>query len=63
MIKVKKPYVVWLTGLSGSGKSTIAKSTKDTLGEKLVIRVIDGDEVRNTINKNHMNIQKIQILF
>ena len=60
---MKKPYIIWLTGLSGSGKFTIAKFTKDTLGEKWVIRVIDGDEVRNTINKNHMNIQKIQILF
>ena len=47
-----KPHVVWLTGLSGSGKSTIAKSTKKIIGEKYSVQVIDGDNVRNTINED-----------
>ena len=47
-----KTHVVWLTGLSGSGKSTIAESTKKMLGGKYSIKIIDGDEVRKTINKN-----------
>lgn len=44
-------FVVWLTGLSGSGKTTIAKSLKFTL-EELGMRVelLDGDEVRRQLS-------------
>ena len=49
---MKNPYVVWLTGLWGSGKIIIAKSTKKILGEKHDIQILDGDNVRNTINEN-----------
>ena len=36
-------FVIWLTGLSGSGKSTIATELKTQLGEGLII---DGDVLR-----------------
>ena len=49
----KKSKVLWFTGLSGSGKTTIAlelgKNLK-VLGKK--IKIIDGDVVRNTLNKH-----------
>jgi len=43
--------VIWFTGLSGSGKTTIATALSDKLtklGKKVII--IDGDEVRKTIS-------------
>lgn len=43
-----KPCVIWLTGLSGSGKTTITNGLFKTLKEKNVKCVIlDGDEIRN----------------
>ncbi len=45
--------VLWFTGLSGSGKTTIANELEGWLkksGKKVVI--IDGDVVRSTINKS-----------
>ncbi len=50
---VEKGIVLWFTGLSGSGKTTIAGELENrlkTLRKKVVI--IDGDTVRSTINKN-----------
>jgi len=48
-----KPIVIWLTGLSGAGKTTIAESLKDKFTAKNIFSVIiDGDALRNTINKN-----------
>ena len=46
-----KGAVIWLTGIPGSGKSTIASKLRDML-EKMGIRVevLDGDWVRKTIN-------------
>lgn len=42
-------YVFWLTGLSGSGKSTIAETVKRKLKD---IIVLDGDIIRTGINKD-----------
>jgi len=39
---------IWLTGISGAGKSTIAKVYRSLYNPHLVI--IDGDEIRKTIN-------------
>jgi len=52
-VKNQKPSVLWLTGLSGAGKSTIAN-----LVEKKLARMnrhtflLDGDNIRHGINKD-----------
>lgn len=47
-----KSFVLWFTGLSGSGKSTIANMVEQRLFEKGVkVYVLDGDNVRTGINK------------
>jgi bifunctional enzyme CysN/CysC len=52
-IKGQKPAVLWFTGLSGAGKSTIANLVE----KKLVARarhtfLLDGDNVRHGLNKD-----------
>lgn len=45
--------VLWLTGLSGSGKSTIAQHLERRLFESgFFPQVLDGDNIRSGINKN-----------
>lgn len=45
--------VLWLTGLSGSGKSTIAQALERRLfNEGFFPQVLDGDNIRIGINKN-----------
>jgi adenylyl-sulfate kinase len=45
---IQQPPVIWLTGLSGAGKSTIAVHLKLRLTEQGFATVIlDGDELRN----------------
>ena len=47
------PCVIWLTGLSGSGKTTIANELFKKLKRKDVKCIIlDGDEIRNVFNNN-----------
>jgi bifunctional enzyme CysN/CysC len=42
-----KPLVLWFTGLSGSGKSTIAKLTEKALwGQGISTAMLDGDNLR-----------------
>jgi adenylylsulfate kinase len=44
---------IWLTGLSGSGKSTIAVAAEKVLLERgRATYVLDGDNVRHGLNKN-----------
>jgi len=44
----KKTYVLWLTGLSGAGKTTIAKYLKEELAKYHdKVHHLDGDEVRD----------------
>ena len=46
-------FVVWFTGLSGSGKSTICNSLELRLNERGVNTItLDGDSVRNGLNKD-----------
>ena len=46
-------FTVWLTGLSGSGKSTIANLMEKALWERGVRSfVLDGDNVRHGLNKD-----------
>jgi adenylylsulfate kinase len=45
--------VFWFTGLSGSGKSTIAAAFERLLFERgYLVKVLDGDNIRNGINKD-----------
>ena len=48
--------VIWITGLSGSGKSTVKKVTEVLRknGEKVIY--LDGDELRNIFKTNNLNI-------
>jgi bifunctional enzyme CysN/CysC len=51
--KNQKAQVIWLTGLSGSGKSTIANALEKRLfGMGLHSYVLDGDNVRLGLNKD-----------
>ena len=51
--KQQKPQVIWLTGLSGSGKSTIADATERQLHNLgLHTYVLDGDNLRLGLNKD-----------
>ncbi len=45
--------VIWLTGLSGSGKTTIANALERQLhAEGFLTQVLDGDNIRTGINNN-----------
>lgn len=49
----QKGVVVWFTGLSGSGKSTIAVEVERRLNEqKFASYLLDGDNIRHGINKD-----------
>ncbi len=49
----QKAKVLWLTGLSGSGKSTIAKSVEQKLfALGYAAKVLDGDNIRTGISNN-----------
>ena len=41
--------IIYITGLSGSGKTTIAKRLHQLIPHSILL---DGDEIRNTINKD-----------
>ena len=44
--------VIWLTGLSGSGKSTVAKALANWLDDSgSSVEVLDGDEVRRYLSR------------
>jgi len=45
--------MVWFTGLSGSGKSTVAIALERELHKRgLLCRILDGDNIRSGINNN-----------
>src|SRR5574337_1177005 len=49
----QKGVTIWLTGLSGSGKSTIAVELEHALLEnKHQAYILDGDNIRHGLNKN-----------
>lgn len=49
----QRAKVLWLTGLSGSGKSTIAQHLERKLyNEGFFAQVLDGDNIRSGINNN-----------
>ena len=49
----QKGLVIWMTGLSGSGKTTIAVALEKLLAKEMVLtQVLDGDNIRSGINNN-----------
>ena len=49
----QKAVVIWFTGLSGSGKTTIAIGLEKALNSKGVLtQILDGDNIRAGINNN-----------
>lgn len=48
---MRRAHVCWFTGLSGSGKSTIADGVRQRLeAQGLAVRVLDGDVVRTQLH-------------
>lgn len=46
-------FVVWFTGISGAGKSTIASLVEERLRERgLPVHNLDGDDVRHGLNRD-----------
>ncbi len=51
--KKQRPCVIWFTGLSGAGKSTIANAVEQALFEAgMHTYLIDGDNIRHGISKD-----------
>ncbi|OBT15518.1 adenylyl-sulfate kinase [Vibrio sp. UCD-FRSSP16_10] len=52
-LKNHKPAVLWFTGLSGSGKSTIANAVEVKLNQLAIHSyLLDGDNVRHGLNRD-----------
>ncbi len=52
-LKKHEAFLLWFTGLSGSGKSTIANALENTLYQKGIhTYTLDGDNVREGLNNN-----------
>lgn len=65
-----KSIVVWMTGLSAAGKTTIAKELKEKLSQKnYEVKLLDGDDVRKlwpqigfTKKDREQNIYRVSLL-
>ncbi len=52
MIRNKKGFTLWFTGLSGAGKTTLAGFVEQDLRARgLSVEVLDGDEIRTNLSK------------
>jgi adenylylsulfate kinase len=69
---ITQGFTVWLTGLSGAGKSSLANALREHLADmgQLNLIVLDGDELRKTLNKDlsftqedrDINVRRIGLL-
>ena len=69
---IAQGFTVWLTGLSGAGKSSLANALREHLADmgQLNLIVLDGDELRKTLNKDlgftqedrDINVRRIGLL-
>lgn len=51
-LKAQRPCVLWFTGLSGSGKSTIANAVEtQLLARRKHTYLLDGDNIRHGLNR------------
>ena len=48
----QKGITIWFTGLSGSGKSTVAIALESILSSSYLCRILDGDNIRAGLNSN-----------
>ncbi len=49
---MRQGFVVWLTGLPGSGKTTIARELEPELRKQgFPVEILDGDEIRQNLSK------------
>lgn len=52
-LKQQRPCILWFTGLSGAGKSTVANALEQALyGRGYHTYLLDGDNVRHGLNRN-----------
>ena len=49
---MEQGFCIWLTGLSGSGKTTIAQELVKRLNNSRHIEVMDGDEIRKGLSRD-----------
>lgn len=53
MIKINNPKVIWFTGLSGSGKTTISEQLEILMiSQGLLVKSLDGDVLRKGLNSD-----------
>ena len=52
MISMEQGFCIWLTGLSGAGKTTIAQEISKRLRKSRHIEVMDGDEIRRGLSSD-----------
>jgi adenylylsulfate kinase len=49
----QRARVIWFTGLSGAGKTTLAKRLEEELfARNFLVQILDGDNIRSGINNN-----------
>jgi len=50
---MEQGFTLWLTGVTGSGKTTLARGVEEKLLERgLAVEVLDGEEVRQELSPN-----------